>query len=235
MVNETINGYLMISKIVEDDATAGNIAIVIAILSFIATIFGPIVRDVIGRHQERESKKKEESKKIAETNNLDADTKLASAEVITEKNKSDEIYVDTSRKMIDNIEKSFDIRIKAMEERQKLDMEVLLKKQFETDSQLSEIRKENENIRLENDRIKRESLDLHQENKKLNEVINRLQSAIKGLKKLIERLLGGINKLISKYEEDHKSDVIPWKPVLTEEEQALLQNDFDFKDFNLYR
>ena len=136
---------------------------------------------------------------------------------------------------MEDMEKVFEERILAMEERQRIDIEIVVRKQQESDIKLSTITVEYERMKQENQKIKTESLELHQENLKLNGVINKLQTAIKGLKKLIEKLLGGINKLISTYETNHKDEVIPWKPILTDEEQLLFQSDFDFKDLKMYK
>jgi len=204
------------------------------ILFFAGTLW-PLAWDVIKKIWNEQRDRKEQNKIDSETTNNEAEARLAKAETITERNKADEIYVNLSRKLMEDMEKVFEERILAMEERQKIDIEIVTRKQIDTDNQLELIRKENETIKQENQKIKMESLELHQENLQLKGIITKLQQAIKGLKKIIEKFMSGINKLISVYEKEHKDETIPWKPVLTDEEQLLFQSDFDFKDLKSYK
>ncbi len=219
----------------QQDNTQTNIATLISILSLLIVTFGPTVRDVIGRHQERDKIKKDLVKEDTEIKNLESSGRKAEAESNTERALADKTYVEAMTLTMDAQKKLFDDRMLLLEQRTKENAELAEKRQLEITTLLTAIKLENTEIKAESQKIKSENWELHQENIKLIGVINKLQTAIKGLKKLIEKLLGGINKLISSYETNHKDEVIPWKPILTDDEQLLFQSDFDFKDLKIYK
>lgn len=226
--------FLILQKQVLEETNFGNMVIT-GLISLGIYLLSDLCSRLIGKIIEKRKAKVEENKEIAETKNMNSQSRKADAETITEKNEADKVYVETARGLIDDMKSIFEARVIAMEERQKNQLDEVIRKQKETDAQLAIIREENEAIKIENKKIKTESLELHQENVKLVSTITKLQSAIKGLKKLIEKLLGGINKLISTYETNHKDEVIPWKPILTDEEQLLFQSDFDDLSNHSYR
>ncbi len=191
--------------------------------------------DFVRKWSNKQRENKEENKIDSETKNLNSESRRADAETITERAVADNTYIQSMRETMDAQKKLFDDRIELLEKRTKENAELAEKRQIEITTLLAEMKLKNEQIEAENQKIKGENWELHQENLKLTGVIGKLQTAIKGLKKLIEKLLGGINKLISTYEINHKDEIIPWKPLLTDEEQLLFQSDFDFKDLKNYR
>ena len=197
------------------------------IISIAIMVSSPPIYDFFKKWINKQREIREQAKLISESKNLDSQSRKADAETITERALADKTYVETMNLTMESQKKLFEDRVLLLEKRQQENIELAEKRQQEITKMLDDMKIKNDKMEEENKKIKEENWQAHQENLKLTGTIAKLQSAIKGLKKLIERLLGGINKLISAYEEDHKNGVIPWKPILTDEEQLLLQSDFD--------
>ncbi len=206
------------------------------IIGIIVMIYSsPLFYDIVKKYINTKFPGKEEKKIELESTKLSSESRRADAETITERAMADKTYIESMGLAMDQQKRLFDDRIELLEKRTSENIELAEKRQLEITAMLNIMKLENEQIKAESQKIKSENWELHQENLKLVGVIGKLQQAIKGLKKLIEKLMSGINKLISTYEQNHKDEMIPWKPILTEDEQLLFQSDFDFKDLKSYK
>ncbi len=243
----SINFLLLDKQVLEETINAGNVFLT-GLITVIMYGLTALITEFIKKAFDMKKQKKEENKLDAESKNLNSSAKKADAETITEKAETDRTYIETARGLMeetrknnDDTRKLFEDRVEAMVERQKNDLAVVIKKQEESDGKLAIITKEYEKIKNEYGQMKidysmlrDENFATHKENGELKTVIQKLQDnitklhgVIKGLKNLVKKLTNGINVLISKYKVDHQNEIIPWEPILTQEEQILIQTDID--------